>query len=662
MAKILVIDDDKIIRERMASLLELEDHEPVIAEDGPHGLELFKKVNPAVILLDIKMPGMDGLEVLKKIKEDKERAADVEVIMITGHGGVDTAIEALKIGAFGYVQKPVEFDQLIIEISKALTKQKLEKDLAEYVKQLEIAKNKADDANQAKSRFLATMSHEIRTPLNAIIGFLDILRSTNLDEKQADYVNTISSSGNILLEIINDILDISKVESGEVKLESINFNLRNLLENLFKVMGVKKGEKPIDMGFSINGDVPLDIEADPTRIKQIIINILNNALKFTEKGSINLEISLEKELEGREKILRFTSTDTGVGIPKDKLEEIFKPFTQADMSTTRKYGGTGLGLNICKKLAELMGGEIWVESEEGKGSQFIFTIKIKEGLVAVNNDVTPLPMNKLSGKNVLILDDTVRNIEIFKFFCEETGMKVESFTDGTKAIKWLEEKGRDAARLDIILSDIMMPNMDGYTFANKVKSMDAYKDVKMIALSSDVYVGMSRKLKESGYAGFLPKPITREELRGVICTVLGDNRKDNENIVTRHSAREVSCKGLKILVAEDNAVNQKLIKALLENMGCIVQLAANGKDAVDSVIAMEHDIVLMDLQMPIMGGVDATIRIREIGKNIPIIALTAAAMVEDEKRAMDVGMNGFLTKPIDVTKLKDMIKKFGNRN
>lgn len=535
-------------------------------------------------------------------------------------------------------------------------------DVREQQQRAEELRNQAEAANKTKSEFLANMSHEIRTPMNSILGFTDLLKATSLDETQKDFAEIISMSGGALLEIINDILDISKIEAGHIKLEKIDFNLEHLVGNIIKLVSPRLEDKPIKLYYDIEQNTPLNLEGDPTRLRQVLINLLGNAAKFTEQGEIILEVKLERKLENDMKLLRFTVKDTGTGIPEDKTEQVFGQFTQVDASTTRKYGGTGLGLSITKSFIELMDGKIWVESELGKGSAFIFTAKFKERPAIVSKDIQPLSRAMLKGKKVLLVDDNKEARVLMRAFCEEFEIIVFEVASSPGALDWLSERVQKKEELpDFALIDIMMPEMGGHQLCRKIKETPSYAKIKLIAASSNATTGVAAEFKESGFDAFLPKPVLRRELISVICTVLGDER-DKGQIVTRHMAEELSCKGLKVLVAEDQAFNRKLIKLLLKNCGCEADMVENGQQVIEKLKENKYDLVLMDLMMPVMGGLEAAEVIRrDINKEIPIIALSAAAMKEDQQRAVEAGMNDFLAKPIVAEQLKEKLIKWGKR-
>ncbi len=562
-------------------------------------------------------------------------------------------------------------NKTIIQRSKEL--EDIQKVNLNIMEDFQEAKQQAEEASRTKSQFLANMSHEIRTPLNAILGFSDLLSKTSLDVGQKKYLETISSSGELLLAIISDILDISKVEAGKIKLEMIDFRLDYLVENTMNIIQGRLGNKPIKLTTFVHEGIHHNLIGDPTRLRQILINLLGNAVKFTEEGEIGISVSVDSILANEPDgvMLKFVVHDTGIGIPADKQSMMFEPFTQADSSTTRKFGGTGLGLTITKQLVELMGGVISFESQEGKGTKFIFTAKFKKGVSVSDQDICLLPAEKLKGKKVCIVDDLSSSQDLLRTYCEELGMQVQLVVNSAQDLLRVLQERRNANEplpdiilSDIILSDIMMPDMDGYELAKNLRKIKDFEGIKLIAASSDARPGTANIAQKQGFDGYLPTPLTRQELSQVIRTVLGDHRREKENrIVTKHLAQEVSLKGVRILVVEDNVPNQQLLKAYFGIIGCDADYASNGQEAIDILSRnVNYDVCLMDMQMPVLGGVEATRYIRgHITKDLPIVALTATAMKEDQEMCLNAGMNDVLTKPINMAKLKEKIAWFAKK-
>jgi signal transduction histidine kinase/CheY-like chemotaxis protein len=528
------------------------------------------------------------------------------------------------------------------------------------------SKKQAEAANKVKSAFLANMSHEIRTPLNAITGFSELLEHTRLDYVQNDYVSVIRESGKILLSLINDILDLSKIEAGEMHLEHIDFDLEYLIRSVIKINSPKLQGKKVELFCSIDEHMPKNFKGDPTRVRQVLINVLSNAIKFTREGSITISVRPEEAggvPKDKFRMLEFSVRDTGIGIPPEKHERIFDAFEQADTSTTRKYGGTGLGLTICKGFVELMGGRMRVVSEPGKGSEFVFTVRLEEAEPIVNIDIVPVRLEELREKKVLIIDNSESARSVIEDYCIDIGMVV-LFKAASADVAWEWLISRSAAP-DIIISDIVMPGMSGFDFARNVREDERLKNIMMISISTDIRPGAAKKAQDAGFDAYLPKPVMKGDFIRIMQTTWGDKRRDKEGrqIVTRHLAEELACKGFRILLVEDNAVNQKLLQIVLKNLGCETDLASNGLIAVEKVRANRYDLVFMDLQMPVMGGCDATRIIRsEIDKTVPIIALTAAVMKEDEVASLAAGMNDYVTKPVELHKLKEKIMQWGKRS
>ncbi|MBF0384501.1 MAG: PAS domain S-box protein [Candidatus Omnitrophica bacterium] len=521
-----------------------------------------------------------------------------------------------------------------------------------------IAKQEAEKANIAKTQFLSNMSHEIRTPMNAILGYSSLMKQTPLNEKQREFLGMIDSGGSLLLGVINDILDVSKFELGKISLESIDFNLEYICHDVFKLLRPRMVELGLDGSVAIAKEVHLSLNGDPTRLRQVLINLFNNAVKFTKKGSVRLDVSVSKEpvKENGKQMIRFALKDTGIGIPEDKREEIFKAFTQADESTTRKYGGTGLGLTICKAIVETMGGKIWVESKEGAGSEFIFEIPMKVSEASSRKDIQPVAFSALKGRRVVIIDDTTQNRDIFTRYCEEAGMLVSgAFESGKEAYEHLSRVDK-GDRPDIVLLDVMMPGSSGHEIAGMIKGDTELAGIKLIAVTSDVGIGTAKAAHGSGFDAYLTKPLIKEDLYRVIATLLGV-RSRHEEIITRHMANELACQGMRVLVADDSIPNQMLMEEYLKSLGVSVVIVGNGEEALAELRkGKAFDLCLMDIQMPVMGGLEATQIIRaEISKDFPVLALSAAVMQEDIVSGYAAGVTDYLIKPIDFGKLKEAL-------